>query len=150
MVKSRYKVNLSRQLAECEANYWRLRKLLPGDSLTPGAQWQFAVVSGERHWQTRVTVIECSRYTTTVQLNQVQADEPGAEWLRAPQLTVRLYQDAQLAEVLAWERHRRLQPRYEYPNQAMYHQDEKAQLNRFLGEWLGLCLEKGHSLETVW
>lgn len=149
MVKSRYKVNLSRQLAECEANYWRLRKLLPVSELTPGAQWQFAVVSGERQWETRLRVIECSRYTTTVQLSQI-GDGAASDWLRAPQLTVRLYQDAELAEVLAWERHRRLQPRYEYPNQAMYHQDEKAQLNRFLGEWLGLCLAKGHSLETVW
>lgn len=150
MVKSRYKVDLSRQLAECEANYWRLRKLLPTGPVQAGDQWQFAVASGDQHWQTRVQVVESSRYTTTVQLTQASEEALGSDWLPAPQLTVRLYQDAQLAEVLAWERHRRLQPRYEYPNQAMYQQDEKAQLNRFLGEWLGLCLKKGHSLETVW
>jgi uncharacterized protein YqiB (DUF1249 family) len=41
-----------------------------------------------------------------------------------------------------------LRPRYEYPNQSMYHSDEKYQLNCFLGEWLNLCLEHGHSLDA--
>lgn len=148
MVKNRYKVNLSRQLAECEANYWRLSKLMP-EGVNGGERWQFAVTSGGRQWLTQLEVTERSRYTTTLRLSQSDV-AVGDDWLKAPQLTVRLYHDAQLAEVLAWERHRRLQPRYEYPNSAMYHQDEKAQLNRFLGEWLGLCLAKGHSLETVW
>jgi len=148
MLKARYKVDLSGQLAECEANYLRLRKLMPemGDS----DQWQFAVTGGERHWHTRIRVLERSRFTTTVQIKQAADSERPEGWLRAPQLTVRLYHDARMAEVLAWERHRRLQPRYDYPNRAMYQQDEKAQLNRFLGEWLGLCLEQGHSLEPLW
>lgn len=148
MVKARYKVDLSRQLAECEANYLRLRKLMPeGDG---AEQWQFAVAGGGPRSHTRIRVLERSRYTTTVQIKQADSDDRPDAWLRAPQLTVRLYHDARLAEVLAWERHRRLHPRYDYPNQAMYQQDEKAQLNRFLGEWLGLCLKQGRSLEAVW
>ncbi|MGD8175980.1 DUF1249 domain-containing protein [Marinimicrobium sp. ARAG 43.8] len=150
MVNNRYKVNLSRQLAECEANYWRLSKLLPNAPVTVGDEWQFAISSGDRHWRTRLLVTESSRYTVTVQLSQLDNMARDSQPWKAPQLTVRLYVDAQLAEVLAWEHHRRLQPRYAYPNRAMYQQDEKAQLNRFLGEWLGLCLEKGHSLEPVW
>lgn len=148
MLKARYKVDLSGQLAECEANYLRLRKLMPamGDS----DQWQFAVSGGQRHWHTRIRVLERSRFTTTVQIKQASDPDRPAGWLRAPQLTVRLYHDARMAEVLAWEQHRRLQPRYDYPNRAMYQQDEKAQLNRFLGEWLGLCLEQGRSLEPLW
>lgn len=151
MVKARYKVDLSRQLAECEANYLRLRKLMPeGEEGNGTEQWQFAVAGGGPRSHTRIRVLERSRYTTTVQIKQADTGDQPDAWLRAPQLTVRLYHDAQLAEVLAWERHRRLHPRYDYPNQAMYQQDEKAQLNRFLGEWLGLCLEQGRSLETVW
>lgn len=147
MSKPRYKVNLSRQLAECEANYLRLSKLMP---LADESQREFAMTRAEQPWHTRIQILERSRFTTTVQMSQKRADGQAGEWLRTPKLTVRLYHDARLAEVLAWERHRRLQPRYDYPNQGMYQQDEKAQLNRFLGEWLGLCLEQGHSLEAVW
>lgn len=149
LIKGRYKVDLARQLAECEANYWRLRKLLPRERPARGEQWHLAITSGDHSWQTRFRVIEDSRYTTTVQIHQTDVRD-RSDWLRSPRLTVRLYRDAGLAEVLAWERHRHLQPRYDYPNRAMYQRDEKAQLNRFLGEWLGLCLARGHRLEPVW
>ncbi len=72
-----------------------------------------------------------------------------SSWLRMPRLTVRMYHDAKLAEVLAWEGHKRLRPRYEYPNQAMYHADEKLQINQFLGELLTRCLHEGHELDDV-
>lgn len=145
MTKTRYKVDLAGQQAECEANYWRLRKLMPG--VTHTERWQFVVPAGADRCQTRIHVLERSRFTTTVQITQLRASD--SDWLEAPQLTVRLYHDARLAEVLAWEHHRRLQPRYEYPNRAMYQCDEKAQLNRFLGEWLSLCLQCGQSLARM-
>lgn len=148
MVKTRYKVNLSQQLAGCEANYLRLCKLMPEEG--GSEQWQYAIAGTEHQWHTRIRVLERSRYTTTVQMKQANVGSHSDEWLREPKLTVRLYHDARMAEVLAWEPHRRIQPRYDYPNRAMYQQDEKAQLNRFLGEWLGLCLKQGRSLETVW
>ena len=66
-----------------------------------------------------------------------------------PCLTVRMYHDAKVAEVLAWEGHRRLRPRYEYPNRSMYQSDEKLQINQFLGECLSLCLNKGRSVDSV-
>lgn len=147
MVKTRYKVDLARQQAECETNYWRLRKLMPGVTCTE--RWQFAVEQGPASLQTRIQVLERSRYTTTVTISQSEHQEPSFDWLKAPRLTVRLYHDARLAEVLAWENHRRLQPRYDYPNRTMYQCDEKSQLNRFLGEWLSLCLKAGQSIANV-
>ncbi|MDQ2076452.1 DUF1249 domain-containing protein [Marinimicrobium sp. ABcell2] len=147
MSKPRYKVDLPRQQAECEANYWRLRKLMPGVTYTE--RWQFTVLAGDNLHHTRIQVLERSRYTTSVQITQVARGDSEGSWLKAPKLTVRLYHDARLAEVLTWEHHRRLQPRYDYPNRAMYQSDEKAQLNRFLGEWLSVCLQCGHSLEKV-
>lgn len=146
MLKTRYKVDLARQQAECETNYWRLNKLMPGAHTE---RWGFAVNSGDTHHQTRIHILERSRYTTTVKIAQSEKQRSESAWLKAPQLTVRLYHDARLAEVLAWENHRRLQPRYDYPNRAMYQRDEKAQLNRFLGEWLSLCLKCGRSLAPV-
>lgn len=146
MVKTRYKVDLARQHAQCEANYARLCKLMPGGR---GEDFSFAVRVGGDLWKTGIRVVEISRYTTTVQLARTDNKALSPSWLTVPQLTVRLYHDARMAEVLAWERHRRIKPRYDYPNRAMYQSDEKAQINRFLGEWLALCLRYGQGQLAV-
>ena len=62
---------------------------------------------------------------------------------------VRLCHDARVAEVTEFDRHRRLQARYAYPNPAMLQPDEKLQVNRLLGEWLQHCLRWGRSAEVV-
>jgi uncharacterized protein YqiB (DUF1249 family) len=146
MVKTRYKVDLPAQMAECEANYHRLLKLMPQHLTTN--DWQFAISGASRNHYLQIRIIERSRYTTTVQMAQldIRLPEPTL-WFQLPKLTVRLYHDARLAEVLAWEGHKRLRPRYEYPNAAMYQSDEKFQLNCFLGEWLSLSLQHGHSTD---
>lgn len=140
--KVRYRVNLPLQMAECEANYARLKKLLANS--IEGRE--FAVSRGAQLWLHKITIVERSPYTTTLQLTQT-ADGNSGTWLQMPCLTVRMYHDASLAEVLAWEGHKRLRPRYDYPNQAMYQSDEKLQINQFLGEWLTLCLSQGHGIE---
>jgi len=147
--KERYKVDLPLQMAECETNYIRLTKLLANKKL-PALQdeYRFMVARGEQHWLHLLHITERSRYTTTLELSRT-ALGPSSSWLKMPKLTLRMYHDAKLAEVLAWEGHKRLRPRYEYPNQSMYQSDEKYQLNCFLGEWLTLCLAHGHSLDTT-
>ncbi|WP_049630262.1 DUF1249 domain-containing protein [Cellvibrio sp. pealriver] len=149
--KERYKVDLPLQMAECEANYLRLTKLLAlshsaGVQQQSSHEFRFIVARGEQHWLHVLRIIERSPYTTTLELSR-EAVGFSSGWLAMPRLTLRMYHDAKLAEVLAWEGHKRLRPRYEYPNQAMYHSDEKYQLNRFLGEWLKVCLEHGHSMD---
>jgi len=139
--RERYKVNLPLQMAECEANYLRLNKLLLH---LQGDECRFMTSRGSQQWLHLLRITERSPYTTTLQLSQVSLQEQP-NWLAMPKLTLRLYKDAKLVEVLAWEGHKRLRPRYDYPNQAMYQRDEKHQLNQFLGEWLRLCLEEGHS-----
>ncbi|RZA06202.1 MAG: DUF1249 domain-containing protein [Moraxellaceae bacterium] len=137
-------------MAECEANYVRLKKLLP--SLEQSHR-HFAISRGDRRWAHRIDIVERSPYTTTLQLSQTPHNLAGEQrdtsWLQMPRLTVRMYHDAALAEVLAWEGHKRLRPRYEYPNQAMYQCDEKLQINQFLGEWLMLCLHQGHEVDDM-
>lgn len=147
--KERYKVNLPLQMAECETNYVRLAKLLANKQLpTLQDEYRFMVARGTHHWLHLLRIIERSPYTTTLELSRTAIDE-SSNWLKMPKLTLRVYHDAKLAEVLAWEGHKRLRPRYEYPNQSMYQSDEKYQLNCFLGEWLTLCLEHGHSLDET-
>jgi uncharacterized protein len=136
--KERYKVDLPLQMAVCETNYARLIKLL-GDGTQ--SEYRFLVARGSQQWLHLLRVLERSPYTTTLELSRTSVGVTS-EWLAMPKLTLRMYHDAKLAEVLAWEGHKRLRPRYDYPNQSMYHSDEKYQLNRFLGEWLSLCLEQ--------
>jgi uncharacterized protein len=143
--KVKYKINLPLQMAECEANFAKLKKLLPVE----GCVREFAVSRGLQQSRHKLNVIERSRYTTTLALTQAEERALGSAWLKMPRLTVRMYHDAKVAEVLAWEGHKRLRPRYEYPNQSMYQCDEKLQINQFLGEWLSVCLSHGHVVDSV-
>lgn len=139
--KPRYRVDLSSQQADCEANYFRLRKLLP--ELSTRESWLFNIGAGNLESQLTITVVDRAPYTTTLEFSQSYGGVVN-EALRGPRLTVCMYHDADMAEVVAWEKHRRLQARYDYPNRQMYHVDEKAQLNRFLADWLTLCQAEGH------
>ena len=132
--RRRYRVDLAADQATCAANYARLQRLLPA-----GASAAFGIGAGI---ELQLQLDERSRYTDTLTLRQVGL---GLASL-APQLTVRLYHDAQLAEVIGFANRRRVLPLYDYPNPAMHQPDEKAQWNRFLGEWLSHCLQHGYSL----
>ena len=126
-----YSVDLIRQMAECDANYIRLLKLIPalrncrdGAAGTPIA----------RHCKVGEFVI---------------ADRhDGRGGLTNPCMQVRIYHDASTAEVTSYQNHRNFKPHYAQPNPAMYQRDEKVQVNRFLGEWLTLCLQAGRSLKV--
>ena len=58
-------------------------------------------------------------------------------------MTIRLYHDARMAEVLSTQDIKQVKSRYDYPNNQMHQQDEKQQTNQFLNEWLHLCLRLG-------
>ncbi len=139
IMKPRYKVDLPRQLAVCEANFLRLMKLIP--DLDNCDQWVYALTIDNRSRLLRIAVEDRARYTTTVEVTE---EDEKSYWTQTPKLMVRLYHDARMAEVIAWEKHRCVKPRYDYPNRQMYHCDEKAQMNIFLGEWLSHCLDQGH------
>jgi len=83
-------------------------------------------------------LLETTRYTCVVRLT--------ADWslcsslVPAPEVTVRLYHDAEVAEVLAYQKHSRFDVEYDYPNPNMFNKREKRRLNEFLQEWLSACL----------
>ena len=130
--------------AECEVNFLRLEKLLPG----------FAAGQA-RHIGTRLPhggmdvlhlpVVQRCPYTAEVLLRQ-QQPVWGA---RGAEFTVRAYLDARMAEVVGCARVRRLLARYDYPNRHGLARDEKWQINRLLGEWLAHCLAEGHALHPA-
>lgn len=140
MPRYAYRIDLSAQHAECEANYARLAKLL-----SPLGDADRGVIGLPGGQMLDVAVVERCPYTTTVVVTGVQHDKG---WTAMPALTVRAYRDARMAEVIACSGRRHPQPRYEYPNRSMFQPDEKQQWNRFLGEWLSYCLQYGHAIQA--
>ncbi|WP_235015353.1 DUF1249 domain-containing protein [Oceanicoccus sp. KOV_DT_Chl] len=146
-MKKKYTVDLAAQMAECEANYARIMQLLP--DMDTVDQRQFAVdMAGSELQQFRIVVMERCKYTTMVDISR-QSDPSSKPWTTAPSFSLRVYHDARMAEVVAFDQHRRLQAKYDYPNDNMYQRDEKSQLNTFLGEWLSHCLKYGQALTPV-
>ena len=133
-------------MADCDANYVRLMKLFP--EMMQCDERKIGFCHNGDHVLT-LTVLEQTRYTTLVKFGLDTAVIGESPWLRLPVLTLRLYHDAQVAEVVSCEGVRHIQPRYEYPNKDMYHQDEKAQWNLFLVEWLSHCIEHGYDAEPL-
>lgn len=143
MSKQRYKIDLAGQMAECEANYARLMKLLPDIDTVDHCRFAVQQVDGHSA-QFCITVKERCKYTTMLELSQSSV---LPDWTGAPDFSMRIYHDAQMAEVTAFQGCSRLQAIYPYPNRNMLHADEKSQLNTFLGEWLSYCLKYGHAID---
>ena len=173
MKQRRYVIDLSAHIAECEANYARLMRLLP--DLSDTDRRTFSVRLGESEPRVRFEVAQRCPYTTVVRIVQDAHPAPGQEdagasgdpgqdtgqgpaqhgqgpaqqvpGLAETSLVIRIYHDAKAAEVIEYQNQRGFHAVYDYPNARMRHPDEKAQVNRFLGEFLGVCLEHGVSSE---
>ena len=74
---------------------------------------------------------------------RLQQTQGSSRWLRNLNIEVRAYHDARMLEVGMFQSHRRIEPRYQYPNENMMQQDEKYQQNRFLADWLENSLANG-------
>jgi len=98
----------------------------------------------------QLKVLERTAYTLLIEIGQDGEETPvgnSSEWIQMPTLKVRLYNDAKLAEVVAFEGVRSVNPRNPYPNFHMHQPDEKAQWNRFLAEWLTIAIRYGYAAE---
>ena len=183
MAKSSYSVDLIKQMAECDANYIRLLKLVPylqayrdksfvetatlnntgrekdiirqlknrdePEKLLEGLFVEFCIADDASFGSgvtVEIEIVEAFKYTTTLEIRQRPVLE---KWMTNPSMLVRVYHDASTAEVVSYQGHRNLKPRYEQPNAKMYHSDEKMQVNMFLGEWLTHSLKVGRSTELV-
>jgi len=123
------------------------------DSHLEAASTEFALDMPAASVGVLVELVERSRYTTLVRFTQL-GPEPRevagvALNLAPPTMLVRLYHDARSAEVVEVRNEGRFKEVYEYPNPHMRSRDEKAQVNRFLGEYLAMCLRYGLVAEQV-
>ena len=139
----RYRLDFRDLMAQCEWNYARLLPL----RRARGDHDSLDVSLGEERPRTgSIRVLERAPYTTTLRFE----DQALHDAMPAPRLTVRLYHDARVAEVTEATPFRRVQARYPYPNSHMHQRDEKAQWNRFLGEWLAHVHDFGRASGEPW
>lgn len=118
-----------------EINYAQLCRLLPrGNQLGDAAVFQVDTAIY------RLEIKELTRYTSLVVIQQLS---PNINYWQLPEMSVRLYHDALIAEVCASQQILRFKARYDYPNEKLYQQDEKHQINQFLADWLKFCLIHG-------
>ena len=150
-----FSVDIKNHHALCEMNFFRLEKLMPGYK-NGISQWAYEFGEQGKAFgilkDVEIKIIDRAPYTTTVEINQ-QADkneekklavkEASDKVFKQTNLVVRLYNDVKMAEIVSWNKHRNWLPQYSYPNERMYHPDEKLELNRFLGDWLAFCRKQG-------
>jgi uncharacterized protein len=119
-----------------ESNFIKLRKLLPEPEKIDDA----AISKSAGHLDLYIKVVERSKFTTTFYLSYCFPTNSGLQM--EPNLKIRIYHDAQLAEVMAGHLHHGRLILDNLPADALR---EKWQLNRFFNKWLGYCLRQGHS-----
>lgn len=141
-----YVPDLIADMAECDANYIRLRRLFP--DMDQEDDVKFGVRGTMEDGATvEIKITERCPFTTMLTVHvDSEEDKPYIRW---PNLDVRIYHDVKTAEVVRFERHRNFRFRYPTPNPDMFQPDEKSQINKFLGELLTFCIEHGHSLAPV-
>lgn len=162
----KYRPNLVSLMSLCAGNYLRLIKLL-ADKSQKGETRSFTLGT---YLSYHITIEEVTKYTTLVTLVQQGENDkyrlvndneisnsalnkasleheflPTQTKFMHPCIKIRLYHDAQMAEVISFQRIQQIKPRYDYPNKHMHQQDEKQQINQFLKEWLQLCLTLGQA-----
>jgi uncharacterized protein YqiB (DUF1249 family) len=124
-----------------ESNYIRLRWLVP--QLESIATSAVSTVPGD--CPLHVMIEERSRYTTTLTLTYLfDVAEDNMPALRDPDLQIRVYHDARLAEVQScarWHRHEVLES---IRSECARVLGDRWLRNMMLNKWLDYCVERGH------
>ncbi|MCW8955784.1 MAG: DUF1249 domain-containing protein [Gammaproteobacteria bacterium] len=123
-----------------ESNYIRLRKLLTDPERV--STQLCSTIPG--HLDLHLAIVERSKYTTTLYLSYAFPSSTGPQM--EPNLKIRIYHDARLAEVMSGHLHHGRLILEHLPANALR---EKWKLNRFLNRWLSYCLKQGHSFNTA-
>ena len=145
-----YRVDLKSFMARCEANYHRLCQIFPNMAVE---ERRCLGLTGSDNREVVLSVTERTPYTTLLRVEEHgkpgSCPNSGASWSKPPILTVRMYHDAKLAEVVDCDGMRGVRPKNPYPNKNMLQRDEKAQWNCFLEEWLAVCMEHAYVSEPA-
>ena len=122
-----------------EANYIKFMQLVPALSGRKGDHVSQSPADCDLH----LSIEQQSRYTCELRLTYLFTGNVGG--VSDPDLVVRIYYDARMAEVYSWvnqQRHTLLDSlSLQYPS----HMDQRWNRNIMLGKWLEYLSDRGHS-----
>ena len=130
-IRKKYVPDLQKLQSICSRNYGLLVRLLPLE-YEQKANWVIEV-SGALEFT--LSVIDKTPYTETMKLSQ---SSPSVPEFMATEIEFRIYHDAQMVEVLSFQKQTRIRQKYTYPNPMLHQKDEKVQVNALLKDWLNL------------
>jgi uncharacterized protein YqiB (DUF1249 family) len=122
----------------CASNYLKLLKLIPHLF----EYKEEAVGETANHSALHLEVIERSPYTMTVELTH--RFNRNVEELPTPAVRIRLYLDAELAEVISDHARAAVPLVFKDPGRSRDIMNYKWRLNYFLQKWLDHCLNKNY------
>ncbi len=164
-MKRKYRFDIKAMMANCELNYLRLCQIMPSVNLS-GLDQGFTQNDSERCRaedqmrcnidlgedrlaRLQLMITERCRFTTMVNLHlNIEAMSVVCQ-AACVNLSIRLYHDVNMAEVVACNQQPSRLASYQYPNELMFQPDEKEQQNKFLAEWLSLTLKHGLSESVI-
>lgn len=129
-----------------EENYRLLQRLLP--ELEQGGD-RFILVDREGNEQEslQLLIMERCRYTTMVTVSK--PFHIDGEWLPDLSIQIRVYHDAHVVEVSAYQGCHRIPARYQVETQGRHHKDDKRQINLLLHDLLLYCLRIGYREQSL-
>ncbi len=145
-IKRKYVPDLTGYMAQCEMNYVLMMRLFrlsenQSQSISKGQRSlaNLGVIDDEKvALPFLINVDEQAKYTTTLNLT---VELVKSEWVSPIKLRVRLYHDAQMAEVLERNRNHAPKSANPYPRQIKHYPDDKFQRNELLHQCLKRCFE---------
>jgi uncharacterized protein YqiB (DUF1249 family) len=126
----------------CAANYQKLLRLIPNLLDYRDTAMGLAESSSTLHLE----VLERSPYTLTVMLSH--SFKRNLEEFLEPAVTIRLYLDLQLAEVISDHARAAVAKVYKNPSLSLEIMNYKWRLNYFLQKWLEHCLNKNYRFSS--
>lgn len=126
----------------CAANYQKLLRLIPNLLDCRNTAVGVADNSSSLHLE----VIERSPYTLTILLSH--SFKRNLEEFLEPAVTIRIYLDLQLAEVISDHARAAVAKVYRNPGLSMEIMNYKWRLNYFLQKWLEHCLNKNYRFSS--
>lgn len=126
----------------CESNYHKLFSLIPDLRSFQDHATGKTLNSPALH----LTIIDRSKHTITVELSH--QFNKNLEKLMEPAVKIRIYLDANLAEVLKDHHRTDVYKVYKDPSQSIEIMNYKWRLNYFLQKWLDHCLKTNYHFQS--
>ena len=122
-----------------EQNYRLLLRLVPEmDSIEGGD-----ISDNDGSMSLHLLVLERDVYTVTLRLTYLFAKEDGSN-KASPDLTIRVYHDARMAEVYLLNKHGMVDKSQFGISRGDSEMTSRCKINAFLEKWLAYCVASGH------